>query len=65
MAPPFPQVPRPGLMAMPARSGRGFMVPDPDAPAFEWSQDGVAFLWLVALILGFVISVGLLEHGPV
>jgi hypothetical protein len=64
MAPPFPQVPRPGLMAMPARSGRGFMVPDPDAPAFEWSQDGVAFVWLVALILCFVISVGLLEHRP-
>jgi hypothetical protein len=63
MAPPIPQVPRPGLMAISAPPGRGFMAPNPDAPAFEWSRDGVAFLWLVALILGFVMTVGLLGHG--
>ncbi len=63
MAPPIPQMPRPGLMAISGRPGRGFMVPHPDAPAFEWSRDGVAFLWLAALILGFVLTVGLLAHG--
>lgn len=49
-------------MAIAARPGRSFMAPHPDAPAFEWSSDGLAFLWLVALILGFVVSVGLLER---
>jgi hypothetical protein len=63
MAPPIPQRSGPGLMAMAARPGRGFMVPHPDAPAFDWSRDGVAFVWLVALILGFVVSVALLAHG--
>jgi hypothetical protein len=64
MAPPIPQTPRPGLMvAIPARPGRGFMEPHPDAPAFEWSRDGVAFLWLVALILAFVVTASLLAHG--
>jgi len=62
MAPPIPPRVRPGLMTIAARPGRGFMVPHPDAPAFEWSQDGVASLWLVALILGFVVSVGLFER---
>ncbi|HJQ50822.1 MAG TPA: hypothetical protein VJ838_09945 [Gaiellaceae bacterium] len=50
-------------MAIRARPARGFMTPHPDAPAFEWSQDGVAFLWLVVLILAFVVTVGLLGHG--
>jgi hypothetical protein len=50
-------------MAISARPGRGFMVPHPDAPAFEWSRDGVAFLWLVALILSFVVTASLLAHG--
>ena len=63
MAPPIPQRSGPGLMAIQARPARGFMVPHPDAPAFEWSQDGVAFLWLVALILAFVMTVGLLAHA--
>ena len=63
MAPPIPQVPRPGLMAIPARPGRGFMEPHPDAAAFEWSRDGVAFLWLVALILAVVVTASLLAHG--
>jgi hypothetical protein len=63
MAPPIPQAPRPGLMAISARPGHGFMVPHPDAPAFEWSRDGVAFLWLVALILSFVVTASLLAHG--
>jgi hypothetical protein len=49
-------------MAIAVRPGRGFMEPHPDAPAFEWATDGVAFLWLVALILGFVVSVGLLDR---
>ena len=49
-------------MAMQAPPSRGFMVPHPDAPAFEWARDGVAYLWLVALILACVVSVGLLEH---
>jgi hypothetical protein len=49
-------------MAIAVRPGRGFMEPHPDAPAFEWSRDGVGFLWLVVLILGFVVSVGLLER---
>lgn len=63
MAPPIPQAPTPGLMAIQARPGRGFMEPHPDAPAFEWSQDGVAFLWLTALILAFVVTASLLAHG--
>jgi hypothetical protein len=63
MAPPLPQRSGPGLMAIAAQPGRGFMEPHPDAPAFEWSRDGVAFLWLVALILAFVVSVGLLARG--
>jgi hypothetical protein len=63
MAPPTLHAPRPGLMAIPARPGRGFMEPHPDAPAFEWSRDGVSFLWLVALILAFVVTASLLAHG--
>lgn len=63
MAPPVPQRSGPGLMAIQGRPARGFMVPHPDAPAFEWARDGIAFLWLVALILAFLVSVGLLEHG--
>jgi hypothetical protein len=39
------------------------MEPDPSAPVFDRSRDGVAFLWLVALILAFVLSVGLLGQG--
>jgi hypothetical protein len=62
MAPPIPQRSGPGLMAIQGPPGRGFMVPHPDAPAFEWSRDGIAFLWLVALILGFIVAVGLLGH---
>ncbi|HET8558373.1 MAG TPA: hypothetical protein VFU52_07450 [Gaiellaceae bacterium] len=50
-------------MAIPARPGRGFMEPHPDAPAFDWSRDGVAFLWLVALILALVVTASLLAHG--
>lgn len=43
-------------MATRARSGRGAMERDPDAPPFEWSRDGVATLWLFALILGFIVA---------
>ncbi len=35
---------------MQSRPSRGFMEPDPNAPPFEWSRDGIAFLWLIALI---------------
>jgi hypothetical protein len=50
-------------MAMSARPGTGFMQPGPDGPALDWSRDGVAFLWLVALILGVVVRIALLAHG--
>lgn len=63
MAPPFPQRSGPGLMAIQGRPARGFMVPHPDAPVLEWSRDGVGFLWLVALILASIDTVGLLGHG--
>ena len=62
MAPPIPQRAGPGLMAMAASPGRSFMAPHPDAPAFDWERDGIAFLWLVALILGLVVSVGLFQR---
>lgn len=39
------------------------MQPDPSVATFEWSRDGVASLWLLALILGFVLSIALLGHG--
>jgi hypothetical protein len=51
-------------MAVPPRSGRGFMQPHPDLPSFAWSKDGVAFLWLVALIFGFVLWVALHINHP-
>ncbi|HEY3549769.1 MAG TPA: hypothetical protein VGK69_01770 [Gaiellaceae bacterium] len=50
-------------MSVTARSRRGFMQPDPSVATFEWSRDGVASLWLLALILGFVLSIALLGHG--
>jgi hypothetical protein len=50
-------------MAIQGRPARGFMAPHPDAPTLEWSRDGVGFLWLVALILAFIVTVGLLSHG--
>jgi hypothetical protein len=39
------------------------MQPHPDGPDFDWSRDGVALLWLLALILGLVLQIGLLAHG--
>jgi hypothetical protein len=39
------------------------MEPDPNAPAFDTSQDAVAFLWLVALILALVLSISLLGQS--
>jgi hypothetical protein len=50
-------------MAIQGRPARGFMAPHPDAPTLEWSRDGVGFLWLVALILAFIVTVGLLSQG--
>jgi hypothetical protein len=63
MSPPLPRRSVQGLMAAPVRTGRGFMQPDADTPIFDWSRDGVAFLWLVALMLGFVLRIALLGHG--
>jgi hypothetical protein len=63
MSPPPPNGSVPGLMAMSARPGAGFMRPDPSRPALEWSRDGVSFLWLVALVLGVVVWIALLAHG--
>jgi len=53
----------PGVMAAPSRSVRGLMEFHPSAPPVEWSRDGVAFLWLLALILALVLSLVLLGNG--
>ncbi|HJU37257.1 MAG TPA: hypothetical protein VJ716_07565 [Gaiellaceae bacterium] len=63
MSPPLPRRRVPGLMSVPARSRRGFMQPDPSGPTFDWSRDGVASLWLLALILGFVLWIAVVGHG--
>lgn len=55
--------PGPGLMSIASRPGRGFMQPHPNAQGLDWSRDGIAFLWLLALILAFVLWIGLLGHG--
>ena len=39
------------------------MEPDPNAPPFEWSQDGVVFLWLIAFILALVLELQIVAHG--
>lgn len=49
-------------MSTGVRSGRGLMEADPDLPPFEWHRDGVAFLWLIALIVAFVVWIGLLAQ---
>lgn len=63
MSPPRPNGSVPGLMSMSAPPVAGFMQPDPNSPALDWSRDGVASLWLVALVLGVVVWVALLAHG--
>lgn len=63
MSPPTPPGSVPALMSMPGRPARGFMRPDPNVATFDWSTDGVAFLWLLAVMLGFVLWVALLGHG--
>lgn len=45
------------------RSASGLMQLHPNAEPFAWSRDGVAFLWLVALVLSLVLSIVLLGHG--
>jgi hypothetical protein len=50
-------------MSIASRPGRGFMQPHPNAQGLDWSRDGIAFLWLLALILAFVLWIGLLGHG--
>ena len=39
------------------------MQPDPSVPTFDWARDGVASLWLLALIFGFVLWIAVLGHG--
>jgi hypothetical protein len=63
MSAPIPDRPAPGLMSMASWPVRPLMEPDPNAPAFDRSRDGVAFLWLVALILAFVLSISLLGQS--
>lgn len=63
MSPPLPRRPLPGLMSVPARARRGFMQPDPSVATFDWAKDGVASLWLLALIFGFVLWIAVLGHG--
>jgi hypothetical protein len=63
MSPPAPKGSVAAVMSIPGRSARGVMQPDPNIAAFDWSSDGVAFLWLVAVMVGFVVWIGLLEHG--
>jgi hypothetical protein len=63
MSPARSAEPGPGLMWMPAPPSRGFMEPDPGAPPFEWSRDGLTFLWLVAFVLALVLEVELAVHG--
>jgi hypothetical protein len=63
MSPPKPKGSVAGVMSRPGRAARGVMQPDPDVAAFDWSKDGVAFLWLVAVMLGCVVWIGLLQHG--
>jgi hypothetical protein len=53
----------PGLMSTTYRPVRHLMEPDPDSPAFAWSRDGIALLWLVALTLACVVSIGALGQG--
>jgi hypothetical protein len=63
MSAPIPDPPAPGLMSIGSRPVRPLMEPDPNAPVFDRSRDGIAFLWLVALILAIVLSVGLLGQS--
>jgi hypothetical protein len=63
MSPPAPKGSVAAVMSMPGRSARGVMQQDPNIAAFDWSKDGVTFLWLVAGMLAFVVWIGLPEHG--
>ena len=62
MSPPTPPAFQPGLMSMPSRPDRP-TTSDPNGPSFEWSRDGVAYLWLLVLVLAFVLWIGLLAHS--
>jgi hypothetical protein len=65
MSPPRSAEPGPGLMSMsmPSRLSRGLMEPAPNTPPFDWSRDGIALLWLIALMLAFVLEIGLVARG--
>lgn len=53
MAPPALYTTR--LMAMSHASlGRGWMVPDPDLPPFDWRRDGAKWAWLLVGIGAFL-----------
>lgn len=63
MSPVLAVAPGPGVMASPSRSIRGLMEFHPNAAPLELSRDGVKFLWLLALVLAFVLSLVLLGNG--
>lgn len=63
MSAPIAGGPEPGLMSIRSGAPSHLMQLDPNVPPFEWSSDGTAFLWLVALTLGFVLSIVLLGQG--
>jgi hypothetical protein len=39
------------------------MEPAPNTSPFDWSRDGIALLWLIALMLAFVLEIGLVARG--
>jgi hypothetical protein len=63
MSAPIPETPVPALMASAFRPGRRpLMQPDPNTP-FDRSRDAITFLWLLALILALVLSIGSLGQS--
>lgn len=50
-------------MAASSQPPRGLMEFHPSAAPVDWSRDGVAVLWLVAVILALVLSIALLGNG--
>jgi hypothetical protein len=63
MSAPLPPTAGPGVMSTSWRPGRGLMEPNPDLPPFDLRRDGVALLWLLALMVAFVVCIGLLAQG--
>jgi hypothetical protein len=50
-------------MSMPSPPSGGLMEPDPNTPPFAWSRDGIAFLWLTALMLALFLEIELVARG--